>query len=177
MDTSPSTNHHQNSVTKSSKSYKPSPDRTAIIHTGQCPFCNLDKEKSRVLKITKTVFVILSNPRLMPGHLLVIPRRHVEKLAELTLNESNDLLKMIIEFQEKLLSKYSSGCDIRQHYRPFQKQDTLKVNHLHVHLQPREFEDQLYRKCQIYEKPFFRNLSRREAEKFHKLLRDAKTLT
>lgn len=123
----------------------------------ECPFCNINKEKTRIIKETDKVLVILSNPRLVEGHLLVIPKRHVEKLSELNDDEKKELFDTVIEFQENIL-KSASGCDIRQHYRPFQKQDNLKVNHLHIHLLPREFEDELYKKCQIYEKDIFEEL-------------------
>ena len=133
-----------------------------------CPFCNI--EKNRILTERKFTRVIFSNPRLMPGHLLVIPKRHVEKLSELSKEEQQELFKTTIEFQEKILNKIASGCDIRINYRPFQKQDDLKVNHLHIHLQPRELFDELYQKCQIFERDVFEDLKLEELEKIHKIL-------
>jgi len=133
-----------------------------------CPFCHINKEKTRIIKEKKHIFVALSNPRLMPGHLLIIPKRHVEKLSELTEEEKNELFNTTIEFQEKILSKTACGCDIRINYRPFQKQDNLKINHLHVHLQPRELFDELYKKCQIFEKDIFKKLTKKEMDKFTK---------
>lgn len=134
-----------------------------------CPFCTIDKLKTRIVKNYKHCFVVLSNPRLVDGHLLVIPKRHVEKLSQLTKVESSEIIKALTEFEEKLLDKYSSGCDIRSNYRPFMKQNWVKVNHLHFHLQPREFEDELYQKAQKYEKRLWRELSEKEKEKFTKL--------
>ena len=104
----------------------------------------------------------------MPGHLLAIPKRHVERLSELSEDEKKGLFDKVIEFQEKILKHYS-GCDIRQNYRPFQKQDGIKFNHLHIHLHPREFEDKLYQKCQIFEKKIFSELTNQEKEKFLRL--------
>jgi len=137
-----------------------------------CSFCNINSEKTRILKEKKFVRVIFSNPRLMPGHLLIIPKRHVEKISELNKEEQKELFETIIEFQEKILNKIASGCDIRINYRPFQKQDNLKVNHLHVHLHPRELFDELYEKCQIFEKDVFQNLSPEELDKLFKILSD-----
>jgi len=76
---------------------------------------------------------------------------------------------MIIEFQEKILSKVASGCDIRQNYRPFQKQDSLKINHLHIHLQPRELFDELYKNSQVFEKDVFKDLQLEELDKMLKI--------
>ncbi len=137
-----------------------------------CPFCNINSEKTRILKNGNFVRVIFSNPCLMPGHLLIVPKRHVEKISDLNEEEQQELFKMIIEFQEKILSKVSSGCDIRINYRPFQKQDGLKVNHLHIHLHPRELFDELYEKCQIFEKDVFKDLSIEELDKMFKIFSD-----
>lgn len=130
-----------------------------------CPFCDLDHQKTRILKDGAQVRVIFSNPRLMPGHLLVVPKRHVEKISELNKEERQEFFQTVIKYQEKILSKLATGCDIRQHYRPFQTQSKLKIDHLHIHLLPREFNDELYEKCQVYEKGIFKELSEGELNK------------
>ena len=135
----------------------------------ECPFCNINSEKTRILKDGNFTRVIFSNPRLMPGHLLVVPKRHVEEISDLDEKERKELFEMIVEFQEKILSKIAPGCDIRQNYRPFQKQDNLKINHLHIHLQPREIFDELYEKSQIFEKDIFKDLQSEELEKMFKI--------
>jgi histidine triad (HIT) family protein len=137
-----------------------------------CPFCNINYEKTRIIKEGKNTLVVFSNPRLIPGHLLVVPKKHVERISELNEEERKELFEVVIEFQEKVLSKFASGCDIRQNYRPFQEQDNLKVNHLHIHLHPREFEDELYEKCQIFEKELFKELSLEELENLSKIFSD-----
>jgi len=91
----------------------------------------------------------------------VIPKRHVEKISELTSDEKKEIFDLLVEFQEKLLKRFS-GCDIRQNYRPFQKDGNIKVSHLHFHLQPREFKDELYDKCQKYETEMFKVLPEEE---------------
>ena len=136
----------------------------------ECPFCKISTEKSRMIKETEFSRVIFSNPRLMLGHLLVVPKRHVEKLSELSEEERNDIWDLVSKFQEKILKNISSGCDIRQNYRPFQKEGKLKVHHLHFHLQPRELFDELYEKCQKYETKIFKNLSQKEIDKVLRFL-------
>jgi histidine triad (HIT) family protein len=137
----------------------------------ECPFCNINKEKTRIIKQTNDVFVCFSNPSLMKGHLLVVPKRHVEKLSELTQKERKEVFNTVIEFQDKITSKISSGCDIKQNYRPFQKQSELKVHHLHIHLQPRELEDILYKKSQIFETEIFKELSEDEIRDLSELFK------
>jgi ATP adenylyltransferase len=114
-----------------------------------CPFCNLNEEINRIIYEGKTVIVIPSNPRLTEGHLLVIPKRHIEKPSDLTPDERKELFDTVLDFQDKLIIKYGNGCDIREHYRPFQKQNDLKVDHIHFHLIPRSLDDEIYR---VYEK-------------------------
>jgi len=135
----------------------------------KCPFCNLNKERNRIIEGKTHVFITPSNPRLMPNHLLVIPKRHVKKISQLSEEEQKELFKTTIEIQEKILSKIARGCDIRQNHRPFQKEDSLKVNHLHIHLQPRELFDNLYHKCQIFEKDIFKELTKGEIDQTVKL--------
>ena len=101
---------------------------------------------------------------------MVIPKRHVGKLSELSKDEKEELLNFIIEYQEKILNNVAQGCDIRQNYRPFMKQGKLKIDHLHIHLLPREFDDDLYLKCQIFEKTIFKPLTQEEINKISKLL-------
>ena len=135
-----------------------------------CPFCNINHEITRVLKEGKHVWVMFSNPRLMPGHLLIVPKRHIEKISELNKEEKQELFDTVIEFQEKILEKLANGCDIRQNYRPFQKQDHIKVDHLHIHLCPRELFDELYERCQVFETDIFTKLHVDELDKIHKAL-------
>ena len=136
-----------------------------------CPFCKVFAEKgTRLLAESDHSFVVLSDPRLIPGHLLVIPKRHVEKLSELPQDEKADLIKLVEEYQEKILSVIATGCDIRQNYRPFITQSRLKVNHLHFHLQPRENKDALYEKVQYLETSMFEELPEAELEHYKSLL-------
>ena len=128
-----------------------------------CAFCGKLEKKSRIINESKYSFTILSNPALMKGHCLVIPKRHVESLMELSEEEKIDLLSQIIKMEKKLLEKFP-GCDVRQNYRPFQLESSLKVNHLHIHLQPRTLFDELYEKCQKFEGEVFKILSEEEIE-------------
>ena len=126
----------------------------------ECRFCDLEtKGKQKVLNISKHCVVIFSNPRLMKGHLLIIPKRHVLNLKDLSEEEQKELFDLTIYYQDKILKNFASGCDIKQHNRPFIMENDLKVDHLHIHLQPREFEDELYLSSQIFDREIFKPLS------------------
>jgi len=134
-----------------------------------CHFCLEIEHKSRILGETKNTITLLSNPSLMKGYCLVIPRKHVESLAELNKKERDDLFEQVVSVQEKLLRKirvYYLG----QNYRPFQKQDNLEVNYLYTPLQPRELFDELYEKDQIHEKKIFKVLNQKELDETKKLI-------
>ncbi len=135
-----------------------------------CRFCKIITDGQKILKQTEYSVVILSDPRLMPGHLLVVPKRHIEKLSELTPEERADIIDQTIRTQEKILAAGTPGCDIAEHFRPFIPENPWKVDHLHMHLRPRALDDELYTKVQIYEKEIFREPEAGEFEQYKKIL-------
>lgn len=137
-----------------------------------CPFCSAKLSKERILYEEKLVFVILSDPRLMEGHTLVIPTRHVSSLAELTEDERRKLFHVAIRFQEKLKKLYpGGGCDLSQHDRPFMPTTKLTIpGHIHIHLRPRTWQDGYYERVLMHETGMFGELTRAEMKKFRKLL-------
>lgn len=143
------------------------------MHNAQntsCPFCEIDSTRNRTLQETEHVRVIFSNPRLMKGHLLVIPKRHVEQPWDLEEIELQQIFSHIHDLQKRISSSLGTGCDIRQNYRPFMKQGRLKVDHLHFHLLPRTFQDELYEKSMKYETDIFSDLPADETASVIKLL-------
>lgn len=136
-----------------------------------CRFCNIEtKEIGRALTVLSHTVVVLSNPRLREGHLLVIPKRHVLNLHELSSEERAELFDTAILYQKKLMACFASGCDLKQHNRPFVTENDLKVDHVHIHLLPREFEDELYLKSQQHERAIFKPLSDTEVARVMSLL-------
>jgi diadenosine tetraphosphate (Ap4A) HIT family hydrolase len=135
-----------------------------------CPFCS-DLVNERVVAESECVRVILSNPRLTKGHLLVIPKRHVEMPWELTNQEVSEIFDHIKILQKRLSEVFGTGCDVRQNYRPFLKQGRLKVDHIHYHLIPRRFKDELYEKTLKYEVDIFTDITKKEAEEVRRLIK------
>ena len=126
-----------------------------------CPFCKI-AEENRTLKEGKFVYVVLSNPRLMAGHLLVIPKRHVYALTDLTKEEKEEIFEMLVEFQGKIISKLSEGCDIRLNYKPYVKNSRTHVSHMHFHLLPRYFQDELQEKAEKFKDSLYKELTNEE---------------
>lgn len=133
-----------------------------------CPFC---ESGERVLKQNEHAIVILSNPRKVPGHFLVLPKRHVERPWDLTKDELSSIYDLIFEVEQKIIGKLGDGCDVRQNYRPFLAQGKLKVNHVHFHVIPRSNEDYIYQVSEKYDTQLFADLDDEEAREVGKLLK------
>lgn len=132
-----------------------------------CPFCDA---KDRILKENEYAQVILSNPRKVPGHFLVMPKRHVEKPWELKSPELQAIFDLIFFVEQRILVRLGDGVDIRQNYRPFKKQDELKKDHLLFHVIPRSADDYLYTVSEKFEKDLFADLDNLERDEVAKLL-------
>lgn len=146
----------------------------------QCPFCKVNKLRNRIIEYRQNHFVTMSNPRLMEGHLLVIPRAHVGALYKLPLGEQAEVMQTVFRFQRILIEIFSklwdkpAGCDVSWHTRPFMPQTTLSIpGHAHIHLRPRFWKDPYYEGVLKYETPMFQELSREEAKRIQELLKDS----
>jgi diadenosine tetraphosphate (Ap4A) HIT family hydrolase len=133
-----------------------------------CPFCN---SQERVIKQNDLAQVILSNPHKVPGHFLVMPKRHIEQPWKLTHEELAAIFDLIFFVEQRILGELGDGVDIRQNYRPFKKQDDLKLNHVLFHVLPRSENDYLYQVSGQYEKDLFTDLDKAEATAVAKLLK------
>ena len=134
-----------------------------------CPFCTLG---DRVLKENGTAIAFLSNPRKVPGHFLVSPKRHVEKPWDITPEEREDIFEFIGFIEQRLIAAgLGDGCDVRQNYRPFMKQGRVKVDHVHYHVIPRSLEDYIYQISEKYDSELFADLDPAEAKEVAKLLK------
>ena len=133
-----------------------------------CPFCNFQE---RVIKENDLAQVILSDPHKVPGHFLVMPKRHIEQPWKLTKKELAAVFDLIFFVEQRILGELGDGVDIRQNYRPFKKQDDLKVNHVLFHLLPRSDGDYLYQVSEKYEKDLFADLDDKERAAVAKLLK------
>jgi diadenosine tetraphosphate (Ap4A) HIT family hydrolase len=137
-------------------------------HVENCPFCN---PSERILKENDHAIVLLSNPHKVPGHLLVIPKRHVVQPWDLLPQEIVGIFDLIFDIERKILGKLGDGVDIRQNYRPFLEQNDLKVDHVVFHVIPRSLDDYLYKVSEQYERELFAELDAVEADEVAKILK------
>lgn len=133
----------------------------------KCPFCII---QSRIIKSNDLAILFYSNPHITEGHLLVCPKRHVEEPWELTEKEILYIFSLIFFAEKKLLGKIGGGFDIRQNYRPFMKQDKVKVDHVHFHIIPRTYEDKIYQVSEKNDNELWKSLSDEESDNVRKLI-------
>jgi len=97
-----------------------------------CPFCNL--KKSEILKANKSADIILSRARYHKDHLLIIPKKHVEKISELTKKEKEDFINLFSKGMAALHKKYENiGVIYREGNL---KKIGKSIEHMHFHLIP-----------------------------------------
>jgi len=132
------------------------------------PFCRL---KDQVLKENEHAVVVLSNPRKVPGHILVVPKRHADKPWELTSEELQSVFELIFFVEKRIVGKLGDGVDVRQSYRPFLPQSRLKVDHMLFHVIPRALDDYLYTVSEKFEADLFVDLDDLERQEVAKLLK------
>ena len=72
------------------------------VTDGACVFCVIpDREPERVLATGATAYIVLNKFPYNPGHLLVVPLRHVGDLEELSPDEILELLMLCPDHRAK----------------------------------------------------------------------------
>jgi diadenosine tetraphosphate (Ap4A) HIT family hydrolase len=103
----------------------------------ECPFCNLPL--SRILFAREQSLVFRDAFPITLGHTLVIPKRHVKSIFELTIEELAELFQAVREAKDELISELKpDGFNIGINDGVSAGQTVM---HLHVHLIPRYYGD------------------------------------
>lgn len=134
----------------------------------ECPFCIIDPVKTKILDNQPLYFVAFSNPRLVPGHLLVVPRRHIEKPWLMRPEEDRAIDSTVKRLQWEITEiwKLAEGCDVRQNYRPFVLQSRVKVDHVHWHILPRNKDDEYQKVSGRHDNSLWKDLTQGEIKRF-----------
>lgn len=108
-----------------------------------CAFCDPNETAWRTIHAGKLFISFVSNPRFREGQCLVVPRRHIVSVGELTPEEGAALMAELGRLS--LLLDRGFGTGIMQKYQPQQAENGIKVSHLHCHVFPRfEHESGLF---------------------------------
>jgi len=99
----------------------------------QCIFCNLPKEK--VIDENDLAVAFYDAYPVNEGHVLIIPKRHVETYFDATQDEKNAISLLLARAKEKLDERFHpDGYNIGVNVGAAAGQT---IFHLHVHLIPR----------------------------------------
>ena len=105
-----------------------------------CIFCKIAKKEipSKIITETNKSIAFLDVFPLSRGHTLVIPKRHYEKIQDMTDIDNNDLFDVV----HKVISKVDklTGATLLAVHNG--KDSGQEIPHVHVHLIPRELSDQ-----------------------------------
>jgi diadenosine tetraphosphate (Ap4A) HIT family hydrolase len=101
-----------------------------------CIFCHVD---SPILAETKLSFAILDHFPVSDGHTLIIPKRHVKSIWEMTPEEFSDAFTLVRQIKEVVQEKFKpQGFNVGVNCGEAAGQT---VFHAHIHLIPRYTAD------------------------------------
>jgi diadenosine tetraphosphate (Ap4A) HIT family hydrolase len=99
----------------------------------ECPFC--PPLEARPLLESEFAFAIFDRSPVNPGHVLVIPRRHVADIFELTEGELHDVLRLLSLVRQRIAADFPvAGFNVGVNVGDAAGQT---IAHAHIHLIPR----------------------------------------
>jgi diadenosine tetraphosphate (Ap4A) HIT family hydrolase len=131
------------------KNLAPSSDK------GDCAFCNAMILNHQKFYEDELVLALYTHKPILPGHCLVIPKRHVERFDMLTDEEMLQIGRVIKKVDQAVAQVFQTSS-----YFLLQKNDleVQSVPHLHVHYIPRKAGDNSMLK--IFLKMFTANIQK-----------------
>jgi diadenosine tetraphosphate (Ap4A) HIT family hydrolase len=98
-----------------------------------CPFCAI--EADRIVEAGEHAFVVLDAFPVSPGHSLVISRRHVADIFDLTVTEISEIIQLLGSTRRRIdqmlqPTGYNVGVNVG-------RDSGQTVMHVHVHVIPR----------------------------------------
>jgi histidine triad (HIT) family protein len=110
-----------------------------------CPFCAIvsGRLQASVIASSAAAVAFLDLRQAVPGHVLVVPREHVENIAALDPVLAGELMALATRVAKALYASFDPpGLNLWQSNGEAGGQE---VPHLHLHLQPRQVNDGLLR--------------------------------
>ena len=105
----------------------------------KCPLCESREVKTRIVTSNKLAFAFLSNIPIVPGHVLICPKKHRQTLDDLTPHE----VKAIFQLQKKLKKAMRRTFGVRGFNYAWNEGVAAGQNipHFHLHMLPRKKGD------------------------------------
>ena len=104
-----------------------------------CPFC-YDNIKDRIVAEQNSVVAIQDNYPVADGHLLIVPKMHIEDYFSMNETEKKDIGVLIMKLKDRIMEKDHSvtGFNIGTNVGESAGQT---IFHAHIHLIPRRNND------------------------------------
>jgi len=106
-----------------------------VMPENRCPFCELALDQESQVASNRMAYVIRDSSPVTPGHSLVITKRHVESLFDITAEENGALFDLLVRHRRHLQQElnptgFNVGVNIGQ-------PAGQEVMHVHIHIIPR----------------------------------------
>lgn len=107
-----------------------------------CVFCQIvhGERAATLVYDDEATLVFLDHRPLRPGHCLVVPKRHVETLADLP----PDLIAPLFATVQRVARAVETGLAADGSFVAINNRISQSVPHLHVHVVPRRAKDGLF---------------------------------
>lgn len=113
------------------------------------PFCSMAKIEGQIIFESRHFYALYDIRPVVPGHCLILPKRHVLDMMELTKEEQRDFHRIAGKVIPVLLKEYSKSeksYDLTAQIGPYSGRT---VRHLHFHVLPRSKKDE-YQKRNVH---------------------------
>ncbi|HLA09707.1 MAG TPA: HIT family protein [Pyrinomonadaceae bacterium] len=107
----------------------------------ECLFCRIaaGETAAQVVFSNEDCIAFLDHRPLFPGHCLLVPRRHVETLAEVP----NELIGPLFGIAQLLTIAVETAMEAEGNFVAINNKISQSVPHLHIHIVPRRRKDGL----------------------------------
>jgi histidine triad (HIT) family protein len=106
-----------------------------------CAFCHIIRHEKRAYRVFEdsVSLAFLDERPLFPGHCLLVPKEHVETLADL----SPSLVGPLFQNAQRLERAIEEGLSVEGTFLAINNRVSQSIPHLHIHLVPRQRNDGL----------------------------------
>lgn len=104
-----------------------------------CPFCNPQVLEAQRFYEDELVWALYTHEPILPGHCLIIPKRHIERFEQLTDDESLQICHTIKKIDRAVTHVYETSSYLLLQKNGVEVGQT--VPHVHVHYIPRKKGD------------------------------------
>ena len=115
---------------QASEACDPGSNPGGAIKMENCGLCKVFKEGSQIINESELSFSMINFEPLKEGHIMILPKRHIESLPDFSEKESKDFFKLLNKMYP-LIEKNYGGILMLLNGEKFKTQ-----KHIHMHIIP-----------------------------------------